>query len=99
MAFIVSKSEQSFSEVVKVNPSHPEDKETQSHNPITSQLYLRSSSTHTSSHALDKEVVLKRIRRHKYLNKVRGVFQALRSSPRSAKIEQEWLDQGDAFSP
>ncbi|KAJ7952891.1 Inositol 1,4,5-trisphosphate receptor-interacting protein-like 2 [Quillaja saponaria] len=105
MAFMIPKSNASFSETEKVNMrSHSEDKDSESLGPITSQLYLKSSSAkYASSQTLDKQVVLRRLRHHKSLNKVRSPFQALFSSSKantasSAIQDQKWLQQDDAFS-
>uniref|UniRef100_A0A2N9G0R5 Uncharacterized protein n=1 Tax=Fagus sylvatica TaxID=28930 RepID=A0A2N9G0R5_FAGSY len=68
-------------------------------NPVTSHLYIKP--TH-STQPLDKEVVLRRIRQRKRVNKVKATFQALVSSPFSAKPDKvsvhkkKWAD--DAFA-
>lgn len=97
MAFMISKAENSFSNSDKASLNHSEEKDN-----ITRQLYLRSSSTSrdssssTTTEVLDRKVVLKRIRHHKSLNKVKSAFQALVSSSESGQHEHRWLD--DAFS-
>ncbi|KNA23963.1 hypothetical protein SOVF_020350 [Spinacia oleracea] len=69
---------------------------------ISTQLYLRSSS---SSKPLDKEVVLGRIQRRKCMNKVKNTLHSLLSlngstttSTASITQDQMWVDLGDAFS-
>ncbi|PIA52427.1 hypothetical protein AQUCO_01000358v1 [Aquilegia coerulea] len=69
-------------------------------NTITSHLYLKPSHT---TESIDKDVVLRRIRNRKRVNKVRSVLQAIFSSPSSEKAvdkvtmpRQMWLE--DAFS-
>lgn len=93
MAFMIPNAHQSFSEAEKLNLNHPDDKDTQ----ISRQLYLKSSSAQASSKTLDKDVILKRIRHRKNLNKVRNAFHALERSLVSAN-QQKWLDPDDAFS-
>ncbi|GMN29818.1 hypothetical protein TIFTF001_002572 [Ficus carica] len=88
MAFVVSEAPQSLSE------SEADRKATLKDSPITSQLYLKSS----SSKALNKEVVLRRIRHHKCLNKVRSAFQGLLTTSHEEDAHQKWLDQNDNFS-
>ncbi|XP_059624701.1 uncharacterized protein LOC132267576 [Cornus florida] len=85
--------------------------EGESVNSVTTHLYLRSSSSsadHHASKSLDKDVVLRRIRHHKSLYKLRSTFHALISTSDEASPEhagdtvsgyrQMWLQQGDAFS-
>ncbi|KAK9231143.1 hypothetical protein WN943_021375 [Citrus x changshan-huyou] len=97
MAFMISKAETSFSDAEKASLNHSEEKDN-----ITRQLYLRSSSTSrdssssTTTGVLDRKVVLKRIRHHRSLNKVKSAFQAMASSSGSGQHEHQWLD--DAFS-
>ncbi|KAF7136549.1 hypothetical protein RHSIM_Rhsim08G0109000 [Rhododendron simsii] len=62
---------------------------------VTSCIHLKSSSGQISQ-PLDKEVVLRRIRHHKCLNKIRNTFQALLSTPPPS--EHRWLEPDDAFS-
>ncbi|EEF40060.1 conserved hypothetical protein [Ricinus communis] len=101
MAFMISQSQQSLSS---------EDKENQTQvelGPISTQLHLISSSSSSSSHssssskALDKEVILRRIRHHKSLNKLRNVFQALAGSSEHVNFVSDnsaGLDLQDVFS-
>ncbi|KAF2283653.1 hypothetical protein GH714_013279 [Hevea brasiliensis] len=71
MAFVISQSQQSLT---------AEDKENHTQlGPVSTQLHLKSSSK-PSSRALDKEVILRRLRHHKSMNKVRNALQALASS-------------------
>lgn len=81
--------------------NHSEERDSETLGPISMQLYLKSSAE-ASSKTLDKKAVLRRIRHHKNLQKVRAVFQSLVSSSGQAKTasiqEQKWLDPEDAFS-
>ncbi|KAG2724611.1 hypothetical protein I3843_01G025200 [Carya illinoinensis] len=99
MAFMISKVP-SLSETEKMSLNHSEERDSETLGPISMQLYLKSSAG-ASSKTLDKEAVLRRIRHHKSLNKVRGAFQSLVSSSGQAKTssiqEQKWLDQEVAF--
>ncbi|OAY35360.1 uncharacterized protein LOC110628717 [Manihot esculenta] len=93
MAFVISQSQQSLT---------GDDTENQTQiGPVSTQLHLKSSSQPCSK-ALEKEVILRRLRHHKSLNKVRNAFQALASScEREAMVsanQQMWLDPEDAFS-
>lgn len=96
MDFLLSKSE----------PSLPEDEKVQHEKGerITSQLYLRTSpSQNGNSQALNKDVILRRIRHHKCLNKIRSAFQPVFStSHTTAEADlisaEEWLVTGDVFS-
>ncbi|KAK3015365.1 hypothetical protein RJ639_005637 [Escallonia herrerae] len=66
---------------------------------VTSHIYLKSSSAQAAAGTLDKNVVLRRIRYHKSLKKVKSTFQALlNSSNECVQDEQKWLEQDDAFS-
>lgn len=73
-------------------------------NSVTSQLCLKSSSvaSRQKSQALDKDVVLRRIRRHKSMNKVRNALHALLAADDQADTfadnQQRWLQLGDAFT-
>lgn len=95
MAFMISKTQQaSISE-----PSHSGGEiQTESANDrVTSQLYLK------TSESLDREIVLRRIRHHKAMNKVRNSLQSLfrgaqPHTPVSDYYEQKWLELGDTFS-
>ncbi|KAA8547280.1 hypothetical protein F0562_003856 [Nyssa sinensis] len=101
MAFVISKNQPSFSEkeAEKVNHSEGRD-DAGTINSVTSHLYLKSSSSSSahSSETLDKDVILRRIRHHKCLNKVRTTFQALVNSSSSSAHEHKWLEVNDAFS-
>ncbi|MCD7448864.1 hypothetical protein HAX54_046958 [Datura stramonium] len=98
MAFMISKEQRpSFSEPQKVSFSRNDDDqdshETESGSTvISSQLYLKSSHQN-----LDKNVVLKRLRHHKYLQKVRGNLKTLLDSYSTRDYEHKWLEQGDVF--
>ena len=78
-----------------MNVNNPEEKDTQTTNPVTSQLQIKSSAL-SSPEALDKEVVLRRIRHHKCKTKVKSVFQALVGS--SGQAQEKWMELGDAFT-
>ena len=73
-----------------MNENNPE-----TNNPVTRQLQI-TSSARSSPEALDKEVVLRRIRHHKFKNKVKSVFQALVGS--SEQAQEKWMELGDAFT-
>lgn len=96
MAFRISKAQQpSFSvseKLVDTNHQEYEDTKALGASPISSQLYLK-----PSAQAMDKDVILKRIRHHKTLNKVRNTIQALVGS-RLEQEQQKWLDPDDIFS-
>lgn len=100
MAFIVSKAQPSLSEVEgNVSLNHSKDgKDSETHaGQVTSELHLRS-----PSKELNKDVVLRRLRHHKSLTKVREALQALVSSSEHADYadsvhQQKWLDQNDNF--
>ncbi|CAL1380446.1 unnamed protein product [Linum trigynum] len=73
--------------------------------PVSSQLLLKPSSKaqaarndhnhHAASRALDRDVVLRRIRDHRSLNHVRSALLSLRSGARHSTM---WADPEDAFS-
>ncbi|KAJ6919508.1 hypothetical protein NC651_013460 [Populus alba x Populus x berolinensis] len=99
MSFVVSKAPQSFSENEKLNLNHREVEDNQVlTNPISNQLHLK-----PAVHAMEKDVILKRIRHHKSVNKVKKAFQALAASSldqenMASAYQQKWLDAHDAFS-
>ncbi|KAG5245641.1 hypothetical protein IMY05_005G0106300 [Salix suchowensis] len=100
MSFMVSQAQQSFSENEKVNLNHPEveDNQVLSTSPVSSQLHLK-----PSAHAMDRDVILKRIRHHKTVNKVKKALQALAASSldqenMASAYQQKWQDPQDAFS-
>ncbi|KAJ4843710.1 hypothetical protein Tsubulata_024556 [Turnera subulata] len=99
MAFMISKTHhQSFSsEAEKLRLNHPEEEaDTQPvSTPISRELHLLKSSS--NSKALDKQVILRRIRHRKSLNKVRNAFQELVMKG-SAPNQQNWMDPDDSFS-
>ncbi|KAI5319464.1 hypothetical protein L3X38_039172 [Prunus dulcis] len=101
MAFIISRAppkqkQPSFSEAEKKD-GHKELSEAQSSS-ITSHVYLKSS----AGAAMDRDVVLRRIRHHKNLSKVKSAFQSLMGSSQEAasvtSVDQTWLHQEDTFS-
>lgn len=109
MAFIICKARQqpsfsSESDLQKQNRTKDGDDQVVQSDTITSQLYLRSSSNSEAAAALDRDMVLRRIRHHKNLRKVKTAFQALMgSSELQAKTSSpsgisSWLDQEDSFS-
>ncbi|TMW93216.1 hypothetical protein EJD97_012013 [Solanum chilense] len=84
MAFAISKE--------KIGSDDQDSVETE--RVISSQLYLKSSSHEN----LDKNVVLRRLRHHKYLQKVRGNLKTLLDSYSTRDYyEHKWLEQGDVF--
>ncbi|KAF9682332.1 hypothetical protein SADUNF_Sadunf05G0098100 [Salix dunnii] len=99
MSFMVSKPQQSFSENEKLNLNHPEVEDSRVlTGPVSSQLHLK-----PSVHAMDKDVILKRIRHRKTVNKVKKTLQALAASSldqenMASAYQQKWLDPQDAFS-
>ncbi|PRQ47767.1 hypothetical protein RchiOBHm_Chr2g0103311 [Rosa chinensis] len=108
MAFIISKAHQqpsfsSESDLQKQNHSKDGDDQVRSDS-ITSQLYLKSSSNSKAAAALDRDVVLRRIRHYKNLRKVKTAFQALMGSSELQEATStktgiaSWLDQEDSFS-
>ncbi|KAL6957104.1 hypothetical protein U1Q18_011783 [Sarracenia purpurea var. burkii] len=78
MSFMKSKNQpSSFAQSQEVKLSDGRDKGgEEATNSVTSCLYLKS-----SSQPLDKNVVLRRIRHHKNLNKIRSTFQGLLGGP------------------
>ncbi|KAK0604882.1 hypothetical protein LWI29_020534 [Acer saccharum] len=102
MAFLISKAETSSfsnSSAQKMNlmnhskedHTHTTDNKESLISPVSTQLLLRSSA------AADKNAVLRRIRHHKCLYKVKSAFEGLVSSSNNNN-EQKWLEQYDAFS-
>ncbi|AES94806.1 hypothetical protein MtrunA17_Chr5g0403021 [Medicago truncatula] len=95
MAFVISRAE---SETKKGGLDHQEDKNpAREESAISSELHLKSSLSKSSSQTLDKEVVLRRIRHQKSLNRIKSVFEGFRGCSASAQ-EQKWLQQDDVFS-
>ncbi|KAM3363587.1 hypothetical protein P3S68_018441 [Capsicum galapagoense] len=87
MAFAISKESQ------KVSLSHNDHHERESGSAvISSQLYLKSSHQN-----LDKNVVLRRLRQHKCLQKVRANLKAALDSYSTMDHQHKWLEQGDVF--
>ncbi|XWS41980.1 hypothetical protein CRYUN_Cryun17cG0129000 [Craigia yunnanensis] len=97
MDFMIPKAQPYFSctDQKVMNVINPEEKYTQTNNPVTNQLQIKSSAR-SSPEALDKEVVLRRIRHHKCKNKVKSAFQALVGS--SEQAQEKWMELGDAFT-
>ncbi|KAK2660440.1 hypothetical protein Ddye_006973 [Dipteronia dyeriana] len=77
--------------------THEDQEDQESLNYVSSHLYLRH--THTSE-KLDKDVVLRRIRHRKRLNKVRNALQGFLGwsvpTNKTDKVSVKWLD--DAFA-
>ena len=101
---MVSKSQHSSVDskdenMIAINSSTVDQQDPETQNPITSHLYLKP--THPAQ-SLDKEVVLRRFRQRKRLNKVKATLKALLGSPLSEKPKQvsapekKWVD--DAFA-
>lgn len=81
---------------VNNNPEDQKESQTTT-NPVTSQLQImKSSAWSMSPEALDKQVVLRRIRHRRCKNKVESVFQALVGS--SGQAQERWMELGDAFT-
>lgn len=81
--------------------AYSEEMEPETRNDVTSHIYIKpdkSSGTQQQRVSLDKDVVLRRIRHQKRVNKVRNALQALVTSTFSDATADErlWLD--DAFS-
>ncbi|XWS33695.1 hypothetical protein CRYUN_Cryun22dG0105000 [Craigia yunnanensis] len=97
MDFMIPKAQRysSGADQKVINVNNPEEKDTQTTNPVTSQLQIKSS-VRSSPEALDKEVVLRRIRYHKCKNKIESVFQALVGN--SGQAQEKWMELGDAFT-
>lgn len=97
MDFVVSGGGTSVSETQKARLDHhyesedtnKDDSANSKVGPVSNQLFLKS-----SSKSLDKQLVLRRIRHRKSLNKVKTAFEALLGTPQS---QSQWL-QDDAFS-
>ncbi|KAG8384490.1 hypothetical protein BUALT_Bualt04G0123100 [Buddleja alternifolia] len=96
MAFMISKNQPpSFSEESeKLSFSTDTDGSNETLGTVSSQLYLKS-----SSRSLDKDVVLRRLRHHKTLSRVKNTFQSL-IAPHSTMepYEEKWLQHGDVFT-
>ncbi|KAL7101230.1 hypothetical protein ACP275_08G043000 [Erythranthe tilingii] len=103
MAFIISKRQQpssSFSdksEKLSFNNKDGGENEKVTET-VSTQLLLK-----PSPESLDKEVVLRRLRHHKTMVKVKNVFQAVLTPPPSPHTDRElyeekWLQQGDSFT-
>ncbi|CAA2981303.1 Hypothetical predicted protein [Olea europaea subsp. europaea] len=95
MAFMISKNQPSFSESEKVT------EEAETLDSVTTQLFLKSSSSRRSAQRLDKDVVVRRLRFHKTLNRVKNTFQAIRAPQDGGTVSdynEKWLEQGDNFS-
>lgn len=92
MAFMISRVE---SGTEKVSLDHQEDKNSTTVNAVSSELHLKSSKF--SSQTLDKEVVLRRLRHHRSINRIKSAFEGLRVCSTSTQ-EQMWLQQDDVFS-
>ncbi|KAG9440812.1 hypothetical protein H6P81_020977 [Aristolochia fimbriata] len=96
MAFLLPKTTIVDTEVFVAEEPEPERA---ANGAVTCQLYLK---PHKNSESLDKDVVLRRIRHRKRVNRVRSVMRSLLTPPESkgnsptARHEDLWLD--DAFS-
>ncbi|XP_027359697.1 uncharacterized protein LOC113868388 [Abrus precatorius] len=99
MAFMISRAEP---ETEKSGLNHLEDKDPATVGAISSELHLKpSSSSEASSQTLNKQVVLKRIRHRKSLNRIKTAFEGLLGGSEgntTSTQEQKWLQQDDAFS-
>ncbi|KAL8044374.1 hypothetical protein ABFX02_08G042700 [Erythranthe guttata] len=104
MAFIISKRQQpssSFSdnsEKLSFNNKDGGGENEKVSETVSTQLLLK-----PSPESLDKEVVLRRLRHHKTMVKVKNVFQAVLTPPPSPHTDRElyeekWLQQGDSFT-
>ncbi|XVE87221.1 hypothetical protein DITRI_Ditri18aG0098700 [Diplodiscus trichospermus] len=99
MDFMIPKSQPYLSgpyhQRVMKNVNNPEEKGIETSNPVTSQLQIKSSAG-SSPEALDRDVVLRRIRHHKCKVKIKSVFQGLFGS--SGQAQEKWMELGDAFT-
>ncbi|KAL7141282.1 hypothetical protein ABFS83_08G043100 [Erythranthe nasuta] len=104
MAFLISKSQQpssSFSdnsEKLSFNNKDGGGENEKVTETVSTQLLLK-----PSPESLDKEVVLRRLRHHKTMVKVKNVFQAVLTpapSPHTDRelYEEKWLQQGNSFT-
>ncbi|KAL3616452.1 hypothetical protein CASFOL_039842 [Castilleja foliolosa] len=90
MAYMISKTQPSLcDEDERASKDGPDS--------VTSHLILKS-----SAQSLDKNVVLRRIRYHRTMSKVKNSLQAF-LAPRPADVnefnyEEKWLQQGDNFT-
>ncbi|KAF5738187.1 hypothetical protein HS088_TW13G01083 [Tripterygium wilfordii] len=87
MAFVFSETPASL--------NHSENTHKEALSPVTTQLHLKSSTQSSSHEALDKEVILRRIRHRRSLNKVRTALQNLVGGSEQAN---KWVDCEDVFS-
>ncbi|PRQ26957.1 hypothetical protein RchiOBHm_Chr6g0300191 [Rosa chinensis] len=81
--------------ISRIDLSEKHDEETYDSNNVSTLLHLKPSHT---SETLDKEVVLRRIRQRKRVDKLRAALQSLLTSPvlPSAHEKKKWVD--DAFA-
>ncbi|KAL0377794.1 UNVERIFIED_CONTAM: hypothetical protein Sradi_3084900 [Sesamum radiatum] len=95
MAFMISKNQPSSPEKM-ISFSHNDGSTEPLPGSVSTQLFLKS-----SAQSLDKEVVLRRLRHHKTINRVKNAFQAmLAPQPPAAEelYEEKWLQHGDTFT-
>ncbi|PIN04127.1 hypothetical protein CDL12_23342 [Handroanthus impetiginosus] len=92
MAFMVSNNQPSFSDKAEKMSFSSKD-ESEPIGSVSSQLFLKS-----SSHNLDKDVVLRRLRHHKTMSKVRNAFQSMLAADTEELCVEKWLQQGDTFT-
>lgn len=97
MAFMISRSQPSFSDAGNVDHKHNQPPAPPI---ITTHLQLKSS---PESKTMDKQVVLKRIRQHRSINNIKSAFQALLSSSEHPKMASNYQpkcrEHQDVFSP
>lgn len=103
MAFMISKGQPSSfseetSEKLRFNTNRDDDVDGSSEpqvGSVSNQLSLKSS----PPRSLDKDVVLRRLRHHKTMIKVKNAFQAvLPPHPDAHDQLEKWLQQGDSFT-
>ncbi|KAI3772613.1 hypothetical protein L6452_03803 [Arctium lappa] len=87
MAFTMSNT--------KTTPSSSPETQARSIDSVTTQLQL--AHHHQSTTDLHKEAVLRRIRYHKCLRKLKGTFESLVNKSPSDAYEK-WLEPNDAFT-
>ncbi|KAH6832320.1 hypothetical protein C2S53_007418 [Perilla frutescens var. hirtella] len=91
MAFMVSENEASLS----INEAHSKDGSEPPLGSVSSQLFLKSS----SHRSLDKDVVLRRLRHHKTVSRLKSAFHAIMAAPPPHDdYDEKWLQRGDTFT-
>lgn len=87
MAFMLSKNQSSFSGEAQSKDGG------EALGSVSTHLSLKS-----SSRSLEKEAVLRRLRHHKTMNRVKNAFHAIMAPQLEDLYDEKWLQQGDSFS-